>query len=228
MRICRKYWVYKVFCILTTLVVCRSVTSAQLPPEGINLKALFGIVGRMHNIDPSLLAAMAETESGNDPDSISPKGAMGLMQLMPATANQFSVPDVFDPVSNVLGAANFIDYLRTRIRADLGVYNLPELLAAYNAGPRAVERFNGIPPYQETQHYVREVLTRYRSTSFSEKPPRILRIRRTHNLPVLLERHPVAKDIQGSGDKPVLDQLLEIRRLRAQFQNRMRSGFAER
>jgi hypothetical protein len=179
----------------------------------------------MHNIDPGLLAAMAETESGNDPDSISPRGAMGLMQLMPATANQFSVPDVFDPVSNVLGAANFIDYLRNRIGAAFGVYNLPELLAAYNAGPGAVERFNGIPPYQETQHYVREVLSKYRNASLSIQPARILPIRPTRGAPLIFDRYPIAKDTRVNGDKLVVDQLAEIRRLRARFQSSVRSGF---
>ena len=130
-------------------------------PGHPDLKALFAIVGRMHNIDADLLEAMAEVESGGDPLSVSPKGALGLMQLMPATASAFSVLDPFDPVANVMGAADFLDYLRKRFANNLNLQGLPALLAAYNAGPSAVEKYDGIPPYAETHKYVRRVIERY-------------------------------------------------------------------
>jgi soluble lytic murein transglycosylase-like protein len=91
-----------------------AVAAAQSIPSQPNLKAIFAVVGRTHNIDPELLEAMAEVESGGDPLSVSPKGALGLMQLMPTTANAFSVLDPFNPVANVRGAADFLDYLRNR------------------------------------------------------------------------------------------------------------------
>ncbi len=119
------------------------------------------MVGRIHNIDAHLLEAMAEVESGGDPLSVSPKGALGLMQLMPATASTFSVLDPFDPLENVIGAARFIDYLRNRFANNLNLQGLPDLLAAYNAGPGAVEKYGGIPPYAETHKYVRRVIERY-------------------------------------------------------------------
>jgi hypothetical protein len=125
------------------------------------LKDLFALAGRMHNIDPDLLEAMAEVESGGDPLAISPKGALGLMQLMPATASGFSVLDPFNPVANVIGAANLLDYLRHRLARNLDLQGLPDLLAAYNAGAHAVEKYHGIPPYTETHSYVRRVLARY-------------------------------------------------------------------
>ena len=115
----------------------------------------------MHNIDPALLEAIAEVESRGDSQSVSPKGALGLMQLMPVTANAFSVLDPLNPVANVMGAANFLDYLRNRLANNLNLQSLPALLAAYNAGPGAVEKYGGIPPYAETHNYVRRVIERY-------------------------------------------------------------------
>ena len=115
----------------------------------------------MHNIDPDLLEAMAEVESGGDSQSVSPMGALGLMQLMPATANAFSVLDPFNPAANVMGAADFLDYLRNRLAHSLNLQGLPALLAAYNAGPGTVEKYGGVPPYTETQKYVRRVIERY-------------------------------------------------------------------
>jgi len=134
---------------------------AQFIRGQLNLKALFAAAGRMHNIDPDLLEAIAEVESGGDPLSVSPKGALGLMQLMPATASAFSVFDPFNPIDNVRGAADFIDYLRTRLGGNLNLQGLPVLLAAYNAGPGAVERYGGVPPYAETHQYVQRVIERY-------------------------------------------------------------------
>jgi soluble lytic murein transglycosylase-like protein len=106
-----------------------------------------------HRIDPALLTAVAETESAFDPRAISPKGACGLLQLMPATAARFGVEDVFDVAQNVEGGARYLSWLLDRFegRTDLA-------LAGYNAGEGAVERHRGIPPYQETRRYVDRVL----------------------------------------------------------------------
>ena len=148
---------------LAILLMLLAPAAALAEPGQPNLKALFEVVGRTHNIDADLLAAMAEVESGGNPLSVSPKGAIGLMQLMPATATEFSVLDPFDPVANVIGAANFIDYLRNRFSDNLKLQGLPALLAAYNAGPGAVEKYGGIPPYAETHKYVQRVIARYAS-----------------------------------------------------------------
>src|SRR5215469_10159612 len=138
-----------------------SAAAAHSISDQSELKALFAVVGRTHNIDPRLLEAMAEVESGGDFQTVSPKGALGLMQLMPSTANAFSVLDPFDPLANVTGAANFLDYLRNRFASNFNLQGLAVLLAAYNAGPGAVEKYDGIPPYAETHKYVRRVIERY-------------------------------------------------------------------
>jgi hypothetical protein len=135
--------------------------AAHTIPGQSNRKALFAAVGRMHDIDPALLEAIAEVESGGDSLSVSTKGALGLMQLMPATAIEFSVLDPFNATANLMGAADFLDYLRNRLAGNLNLQGLETLLAAYNAGPGAVEKYGGIPPYAETQKYVRRVIERY-------------------------------------------------------------------
>jgi len=116
----------------------------------------------MYRIDPDLLGAIAIAESGGRPDAVSPRGAVGLMQLMPTTAREFDVDDSYDPIDNALGAARFISSLRVRqgsALVDSG--DLVDLIAAYNAGEGAVERYGGVPPYDETRDYVRRVLWLY-------------------------------------------------------------------
>lgn len=119
---------------------------------------LFRQAGAAHGVDAGLLAAVAKVESGFNPSAVSPAGAQGLMQFMPATAAQFGV-DPFDPASAVDGAAR---YLR-RLMDDLGSVELA--LAGYNAGPGNVKKFGGIPPFTETQQYVSKVLDAWRSGS---------------------------------------------------------------
>ncbi|MBE3602908.1 lytic transglycosylase domain-containing protein [bacterium] len=136
--------------------------AAQEPPAApgrFDLRAMFAAVGRMYAIDPDLLAAIAAAESDGRPDAISPKGAEGLMQLMPATARRYRVDDPFDPVESALGAARMLDDLRRR--NDDAARALPDLLAAYNAGLGAVDRYHGIPPYPETKRYVHVVIERF-------------------------------------------------------------------
>lgn len=124
---------------------------------------LIRAAAELYSIDPDLLAAIASVESGGNSDAVSPKGAQGLMQLMPATANRFRVLDPFDPVSNTLGAVRFISFLRQyrTNHGDGAPMSLVEMLAAYNAGEGAVDKYNGVPPYPETQQYVRKVLVAY-------------------------------------------------------------------
>lgn len=114
---------------------------------------LIARVAERHDVNPALLTAMAQAESAFDPLAVSPKGARGLLQLMPETAERFGVSNPFDAAQNVEGAARYLGWLLERYdgRADLA-------LAGYNAGEGAVDLHRGIPPYGETRRYVRRVL----------------------------------------------------------------------
>ncbi len=120
---------------------------------GVPYANLFTAAAGRHGVDASLLAAVASTESSFDPGAVSPAGAQGLMQFMPATAAGLGVSPL-DPASAVDGAARYLKDLTGR-------FGSTELaLAAYNAGPGTVSRYGGIPPYPETQNYVRTVMSK--------------------------------------------------------------------
>ncbi len=109
-----------------------------------------------HNVDPALVKAVISTESSWNPRAISPKGAVGLMQLIPETAQRFGVGNSFDPVQNVEGGTTYLKSLLDRYNG-----NLTKSLAAYNAGERAVDISGGVPAYPETQRYVQKVTDAY-------------------------------------------------------------------
>jgi soluble lytic murein transglycosylase-like protein len=116
-------------------------------------KDLVQAAAHKYGLDPTLLAAVAQTESGFNPRAQSQAGAKGLMQLMDATARGLGVTDSFDPAQSLDGGARFLSGLLKQFNGD------PRLaLAAYNAGPVAVKKYGGIPPYEETQRYVPKVL----------------------------------------------------------------------
>jgi soluble lytic murein transglycosylase-like protein len=106
-----------------------------------------------HGIDPALLRALVRQESGFDPRAHSAAGAMGLTQLMPQTAASLGVTDPYDPAQSLDGGATYLREMLDRFGGDPR-----KALAAYNAGPGAVERFGGVPPYPETQRYVQNIL----------------------------------------------------------------------
>ena len=108
-----------------------------------------------HGLDPILLTAVAEIESGFDPRAVSHKGATGLLQLMPETARRFGVVNSFDPGQNVEGGARYLRWLLAHFSGDEQL-----ALAGYNAGEGAVDRYQGIPPFPETERYVVQVLGR--------------------------------------------------------------------
>jgi len=181
--------------------------------QRLEVESILEDVALVHSLDPDLLSAIARVESGECTDAVSPKGAVGLMQLMPATASEYGVQDRFDPVQNALGAARFIDYLK-RDRPE-GKLTLPEILAAYNAGEGAVTRAGGIPHYRETEDYVRRVLWLYlighvpdseRAREAAEKPAPTLHAAKVS------APHRFAPGSDGE----ILDQLAEVRRARQQ------------
>jgi soluble lytic murein transglycosylase-like protein len=119
---------------------------------------LISLVSKRHQLDADLVHAVVRAESAYDPNAVSSAGAVGLMQLMPATARQYGVKNRRDPAQNLLGGSRFLRYLIRRFDNDLSL-----ALAAYNAGEGAVMRYGKrIPPYRETQNYVRKVLAFYR------------------------------------------------------------------
>ncbi|MBI5443676.1 MAG: lytic transglycosylase domain-containing protein [Deltaproteobacteria bacterium] len=140
----------------------RVVIRESLPPSAREEKAgpAWTDVARREasrrRLDPLLVKAVIQIESGEDPSATSPKGAKGLMQLMPSTAQMLGVEDPYEPKANIRGGVQYLSAMLERFgRLDLA-------LAAYNAGPGAVERFRGIPPYRETRNYVTRVLDAYR------------------------------------------------------------------
>jgi hypothetical protein len=126
------------------------------PPGGGDLRELAAAAARRHGLDPELVMAVVSVESSFRPQAVSPKGAVGLMQLMPKTAEALGVADAFDPAQNLDGGARHLGQLLTVYGGDL-----TRALAAYNAGEGAVLRHGGVPPYRETRAYVRKVLERY-------------------------------------------------------------------
>lgn len=123
-------------------------------------KALIREAARAHGLPASIVESIAEVESAMKTNAVSHKGAIGVMQLMPGTARQLGV-DPHDVAQNIEGGTRYLRELLLRYQNDPNQVALA--LAAYNAGPGAVQRYQGIPPYQETQNYVRKVLRRFDS-----------------------------------------------------------------
>jgi len=133
--------------------------SAQLVERREKLKPLIDSTALRHGVDPDLVRAVVHVESGFDARAVSPKGATGSMQLMPATAARYGVTNLKDPAQNLEGGVRYLKDLLTLFEG-----NTHLALAAYNAGENAVLRYaRNIPPYKETRLYVPEVLTRYES-----------------------------------------------------------------
>lgn len=111
-----------------------------------------------HGVDVGLLTALVEQESSFNPQAVSPVGAQGLTQLMPATARSLGVTNPMDPVQNLNGGAKYLAQMMREFNGDTRL-----ALAAYNAGPGAVRRHGGIPPYRETQNYVSRIMSRWQN-----------------------------------------------------------------
>jgi hypothetical protein len=134
----------------------RADGSATRPATPSEMQGLVKEVSRRFDMDPGLIATVIGVESGFNRMAVSPKGARGLMQLMPDTARQYGVRDVHDPKANIEGGVAYLRDLARRYNGDMKL-----ALAAYNAGPEAVERAAGVPNFPETREYLRRIESRY-------------------------------------------------------------------
>jgi soluble lytic murein transglycosylase-like protein len=138
--------------------------AAPAPAKAEDLDAIIQQLSRKYGLDAELIRAVIRAESAFNHRAVSPKGARGLMQLMPATATELGVQDSFDPAANVEGGTRYLRELLARHGNDLA-----KALAAYNAGPGAVQRHRGIPPYRETIRYIRRIITDYNRAKLAQR-----------------------------------------------------------
>ena len=131
------------------------------PLQNVVAKSAFGpyiqTISNKYAVDPVLVHSIVRVESNFEPNAISPKGAKGLMQLMPETARSYEVRDAFDPRENIEGGVRFLSHLMRTYDRDLRL-----VLAAYNAGESMVNRYNGVPPFPETRDYIKKVMREHR------------------------------------------------------------------
>lgn len=135
------------------------VAAAPAPPvklTKLDLGEMLASAGQQHNIDADLLASIVKAESNGQTRAVSRTGAQGLMQLMPGTARQMGVADSFEPQQNINGGTQYLDVLLIHYHDNIAL-----AVAAYNAGPAAVDRYHGIPPYRETRAYVARVIREF-------------------------------------------------------------------
>ena len=133
-----------------------STDNIKVPAGKSHILSLISQVCKKYNMDEKLVKAVIKQESGFQPEVMSHCGAMGLMQLMPETASSMGVMNAFNPEENIMGGTKYLKGLLDRFGGNKAL-----ALAAYNAGPGAVQRYGGIPPYEETQNYVKSVLAHY-------------------------------------------------------------------
>lgn len=137
--------------------------TAALTRQGLN--DVINGAGERHQIDPDFINSVIRAESGFHQNAVSKKGAQGLMQLMPGTASQLGVNNAFDPNANVEGGTKYLRELLEKYN-----YDVPKALAAYNAGPKRVDQYHGIPPYYDTQAYIARIIRDFNRQKLAENP----------------------------------------------------------
>jgi hypothetical protein len=133
-----------------------SAVTLMIAPTKEEMHEMLAHAGAAHNIDEDLLASVVRAESGGQVRAVSRTGAQGLMQLMPGTASAMGVEDAFRPDQNISGGTAYLDLMLTRYHDNVAL-----ALAAYNAGPGAVDKYHGVPPYRETRAYVARVIREF-------------------------------------------------------------------
>jgi len=156
----------------TPVVESREVAASASSSDTVDLTSVVNRYAALNKLDPALVHAVIRVESAYNPGAVSNKGAIGLMQLMPGTARELSVSDPYDPEQNVRGGSRYL-----RLMLDRFDNRLEWALAGYNAGPGAVERYDGIPPYTETIDYVEKVIRIYRDDQGFALPKTVVRSR---------------------------------------------------
>lgn len=140
----------------------RSAKPQKLKPQELN--EVISTISGQHNLDPDFISSVIHAESGFNQRAVSPKGAQGLMQLMPGTASKLGVSNAFDPRANVEGGTRYLSELLQRYNFDV-----IKALAAYNAGPQRVQQYGGVPPYYETRTYVARIVRDYNRKKIAER-----------------------------------------------------------
>jgi len=140
--------------IISSTTARTSLLAVSTPSNAgtLNIHRLIDGTSRLHGVDPELVKAVVQVESNFNPNALSYRGAMGLMQLIPATAKRFGVRNAFDPAANLDGGVRYLKYLLRYFDGDLRL-----ALAAYNAGENLVSRLGRIPPYPETRNYIQKI-----------------------------------------------------------------------
>jgi soluble lytic murein transglycosylase-like protein len=166
-----------------------SLSQEPLPPPpapaaslaaAVDMKSVVATASDKHLVDADLIDSVIRAESGFNPKAVSPKGARGLMQLMPGTAAKLGVQNSFDAQANVDGGTRYLRQL-------LGLYNndLAKALAAYNAGPQRVEQYHGVPPYRETRAYVSNVIRDFNRKKLAARKSQAKKSVRAKSVPTL-------------------------------------------
>jgi len=144
------------------LAQARLAKPNAVKPQDLN--EVINTISDQHHLDPDFINSVIHAESGFNPRAVSPKGAQGLMQLMPGTASKLGVSNAFDPRANVEGGTRYLSELLQRYNFDV-----IKALAAYNAGPQRVQQYGGVPPYYETRTYVARIVRDYNRKKIAER-----------------------------------------------------------